>query len=546
MNPFVDVEEMPVIPEEGIGTVQSNVGGISIGSGSTSFRADSSGIWMGADKWAEAPFRVDMQGNMYASSAVLTGSGYTKTVTFAQASIPTSVAIGDLWVDTDDKNKLYRAESVGADAITAGEWVEVDQDTFKLDKVGGSYTTTALTAAKVEIFPTTNIGIRAYASNGTSVVFQVDVGGANVGDVLIGDYVGGSGMLWDNSTSTLKIKGNIEAGNIDADRITSGTLSTGRIPNLNADKITSGYLSAARIESGSLNANVIGAGTINAGVITVSNISATNITTGTLTVNGSGVSKIVASNSGADDVGFYTFSGGSKIWCDSSGYLGMKANGERIYFYTGSSLYALFQRGSSAGFYAGLYSYGNFNVGESADKYNSRFWGSVWINTSSSPSERLWVEGSAKITDNLKSDHHDPNGNKSYNLGGDSTAWDYVYADDYVTKSMGWYDDGVELQDGTVVSDMEAIRRIKPHKVAKNKNGSKELDWKTLPKCVFREAHDRDSGVPYKKNKDGIAISPETGELVGDGESLTHMTSLIMGALKEVDKRLLNIEKGNK
>lgn len=545
MNPFVDIEEMPVIPEEASGTSQSNVGGISIGSGSKSFRADSSGIWMGADTWAEAPFRVDMSGNMFASSAILTGSGYTKTVTFAQASIPTSVAVGDLWVDTDDKNKLYRAESVGADAITAGEWVEVDQDTYKLDKVGGSYTTTALTAAKVEIFPTTNIGIRAYASNGTSVVFQVDVGGTNVGDVLIGDYAGGSGMLWDNSESTLKIKGNIEAGNIDAARISTGTLSTSRIPNLSADKITTGYLSSSRIEAGSLNASVIGAGTINAQTISVENLNATNIKYGNYYVGGSvQPSSIIINRNGQD--GFLTWTGGNKIWSDGSQYMGFTANGERFYFYTGSTLYALFQRGSSASFYSGLYSYGNFNVGESDDKYNSRFWGSVWINTSSSPSERLWVEGSAKITDNLKTDHHDPNGNKSYNLGGDSSAWDYVYADDYVTKSMGWYDDGVELQDGTVVSDMEAIRRIKPHKVAKNKNGSKELDWKTLPKCVFREAHDRDTGIPYKKNKDGIAISPETGELVGDGESLTHMTSLLMGALKEVDSRLLNIEKGIK
>lgn len=545
MNPFVDIEEMPVIPEEASGTSQSNVGGISIGSGSKSFRADSSGIWMGADTWAEAPFRVDMKGNMFASSAILTGSGYTKTVTFAQASIPTSVAVGDLWVDTDDKNKLYRAESVGADAITAGEWVEVDQDTYKLDKVGGSYTTTALTAAKVEIFPTTNIGIRAYASNGTSVVFQVDVGGTNVGDVLIGDYAGGSGMLWDNSESTLKIKGNIEAGNIDAARISTGTLSTSRIPNLSADKITTGYLSSSRIEAGSLNASVIGAGTINAQTISVENLNATNIKYGNYYVGGSvQPSSIIINRNGQD--GFLTWTGGNKIWSDGSQYMGFTANGERFYFYTGSTLYALFQRGSSASFYSGLYSYGNFNVGESDDKYNSRFWGSVWINTSSSPSERLWVEGSAKITDNLKTDHHDPNGNKSYNLGGDSSAWDYVYADDYVTKSMGWYDDGVELQDGTVVSDMEAIRRIKPHKVAKNKNGSKELDWKTLPKCVFREAHDRDTGIPYKKNKDGIAISPETGELVGDGESLTHMTSLLMGALKEVDSRLLNIEKGIK
>ena len=41
------------------------------------------------------------------------------------ASIPTSESIGDLWVETDNSNKLYRAASIGADQITAGEWETV-------------------------------------------------------------------------------------------------------------------------------------------------------------------------------------------------------------------------------------------------------------------------------------------------------------------------------------------------------------------------------------------------------------------------------------
>ena len=61
-----------------------------------------------------------------AATAQATADG--KIVTFYQAGIPTSLDIGDLWVDTDDGNKLYRAESIGADEITGGEWVEI-QDT---------------------------------------------------------------------------------------------------------------------------------------------------------------------------------------------------------------------------------------------------------------------------------------------------------------------------------------------------------------------------------------------------------------------------------
>jgi hypothetical protein len=46
-----------------------------------------------------------------------------QVTTFASDNPPTSTAIGDLWMDTNDGNKVYRAESVGADQVTAGEWV---------------------------------------------------------------------------------------------------------------------------------------------------------------------------------------------------------------------------------------------------------------------------------------------------------------------------------------------------------------------------------------------------------------------------------------
>jgi len=53
-------------------------------------------------------------------------TAYTsKNVTFAQTSIPTALAAGDLWIDTDDSNKTYRAAAAGANEIKAGEWVAV-------------------------------------------------------------------------------------------------------------------------------------------------------------------------------------------------------------------------------------------------------------------------------------------------------------------------------------------------------------------------------------------------------------------------------------
>jgi len=46
-----------------------------------------------------------------------------QVTTFAQDGVPTATAIGDLWIDTNDGNKIYRAQSAGADQVTGGEWV---------------------------------------------------------------------------------------------------------------------------------------------------------------------------------------------------------------------------------------------------------------------------------------------------------------------------------------------------------------------------------------------------------------------------------------
>lgn len=47
---------------------------------------------------------------------------FYQSATASGEGVPTSLAEGDLWFNTDD-NRWYRAESVGADEITAGEWV---------------------------------------------------------------------------------------------------------------------------------------------------------------------------------------------------------------------------------------------------------------------------------------------------------------------------------------------------------------------------------------------------------------------------------------
>lgn len=92
------------------------------GYGDAVFGSSGDGIWLGAADFGSAPFRVDMDGNLVSSSATIIG----QIKVFKQASIPTSVNVSDLWVDTDDDNKLYRAAAVGATTIAVGQWEAVD------------------------------------------------------------------------------------------------------------------------------------------------------------------------------------------------------------------------------------------------------------------------------------------------------------------------------------------------------------------------------------------------------------------------------------
>ncbi len=86
--------------------------------------------------------------------------------------------------------------------------------------------------------------------------------------------------------------------NIDASKITSGTLSADRISGgtIDASKINIKNISASSITSGTLSADRISGGTIDASKINIKNISASSITSGTFSANRISGGSINASN----------------------------------------------------------------------------------------------------------------------------------------------------------------------------------------------------------------------------------------------------------
>lgn len=80
--------------------------------------------------------------------------------------------------------------------------------TTKVASTAGTYTSAA-SGARVQIFPSANVGIQVY-DEADNTVFQVAVGGVAVGDVRIGDVTGGTNYVhWDKSQSALRIGGEL-------------------------------------------------------------------------------------------------------------------------------------------------------------------------------------------------------------------------------------------------------------------------------------------------------------------------------------------------
>ena len=122
-------DELAMVAIVGEQALGQNLGGLQFfsngfrrGYGDNAMICDDNGLSLGAADFVDAPLQLWMNGHIKASDIDLTGSGYTKLNIFKQDDIPTSVAIGDLWFNTNDGNKLYRAAIIGADQIVAGEW----------------------------------------------------------------------------------------------------------------------------------------------------------------------------------------------------------------------------------------------------------------------------------------------------------------------------------------------------------------------------------------------------------------------------------------
>ena len=129
-----------------------------------------------------------------------------------------------------------------------------------------------------------------------------------------------------------------------------------------------------------------------------------------------------------------------------------------------------------------------------------------------------------------------PSGAGSYSIG---NAANYLNDVSYKTLTdrgcLPWCDDGVELADGTIVSDTEAIKSIKKHPTKLTVHGLPMLDYKSFPKKAYKPA-----------DVEGVLIARDENDapIVGaDGIEMTMMFGVFIGAIRELTERLEKLEK---
>ena len=128
-----------------------------------------------------------------------------------------------------------------------------------------------------------------------------------------------------------------------------------------------------------------------------------------------------------------------------------------------------------------------------------------------------------------------PVGAGSISSGDASSYWNDISHKTLTDRGcLPYCDDGVELSDGRIVSDTEALLSIGKHPTKITIQGLPMLDYKTFPKKSYKKAEVRGVLLERDENDEPIGGS--------DGVEMTMMFGVFIGAIKELTNRVAVLE----
>jgi hypothetical protein len=159
--PYIPLNEVELESRHGAHFF-SNVKQISVGFGSRVFRVDRDGMWAGAETYAAAPWKVDWDGNMVASS--ITISGYVAT-----GGALADIGAGNI-TETYIGSNAISASKIQANAITASK---IQAGAIDGITITGSLVRTSSGNDRVQLNESTN-ALEVYSGGNKRVVLDND------------------------------------------------------------------------------------------------------------------------------------------------------------------------------------------------------------------------------------------------------------------------------------------------------------------------------------------------------------------------------------
>ena len=228
INPFTDIESIPFEQQNSKNDYEQWSMG---GGGANGMKADRQGLWFGSRFFSDAPFKVDMSGNVTAASLTLTGG----TIKYGKTSF------------SDSSNVGYY---IGTDGIYFGSASDATKFKFNISTGAIDYVGTASGRS-------TDILAAAINSSGQAT------------DVA-------NGII----TTVKMALAAVTADVVAAGAITENKLYTGAVT---ADKVAANAISSVKIQAGAIVAGKIAAGAVTATEINVATISAISANLGSIT-----------------------------------------------------------------------------------------------------------------------------------------------------------------------------------------------------------------------------------------------------------------------
>ncbi|MCR4305481.1 MAG: hypothetical protein NUV73_00165 [Candidatus Daviesbacteria bacterium] len=375
INPFNDVPDTDLPQSDNLRGKDNfiNTGALQVGGlGAKAFRSDDQGIWLGAQKFVDAPFKVDMSGGITATSGAIAGWSINSTQIYKNNTVLDSA--GQLSLGTGDDiailssvDTTYRlwigdaTNNVAAFSVTKAGALYSISGTIGGWTIGATSLMADTGAVGISSAATAGVDWRFWAGHTTpaSAPFRVDESGNLVASSanITGAITATSGSIGSFTIGTYLYTGTKTAYNDANAGVHIGSDGIG-IGNNVFTVSSAGAIVAT-------SATVTGALTTGAG----SSINADYFTAGTINVGGTGhPNAIYVAQADKTSDNNIRWSGGSRIWEDSSNQWGCRSAGD-LYMYTGNYVQRVVLTSSGQNsMYGGLYIHdgadgnGNLNI----------------------------------------------------------------------------------------------------------------------------------------------------------------------------------------